>query len=670
MLFWSQTNTACIKKIKYLLPKQFQITVLSTVFLLFVYTLLRFGFLIYNRQYFMDVPIWEIMMAFVHGLKFDLSGVFMLNAGVFVLYNLPGHPARNRWFRNGLITIFYMINLMGIFLTMADYSYYSLFFRRITYEPLLMNREITAILPGLAAKHWHLFVLFTAGCAGFVLARKKIFSFLEARLTYHFNFFRDLIFMIFLIGLLVLGIRGGLQSQPLRQSHAFSSTNHVLGYVTLNTPFNIIMSLNQQSMSMQELIFLDETQARREVQKMLYRPNELNVASDYPFLRQPLAQGPPHNYNVVIFIMESWSAGHIGALGASPSATPFFDKLASRGWLFTNFMSNGQRSVEVLPAILASLPHVLNVPLIGSLSEVNGFLGMGTIFSRHGYMTSFHHGAKTGSMGFDVYSHLAGFKHYYGMEDYPHLTKADWDGVWGVYDHKFFNDTVQRLNCIQAPFLSVIYSLSPHDPLRIPDELESRFALFSQEGSYRQTLHYSDYSLEQFFEQARRQPWFGRTVFIIVGDHPYDAAQGDLRSTFNVPLLIYSPELVKSGRDDHIASQVDILPTLLDFLHFPDTHASMGRSLLHPSEKRFAVVKYKLQYGLITDEYLFLSDLKNHEGLFAYRTDQKLARNLMDDMPNRTTQLKHQLMSYLHEATTAIKKDKIVRKEDLKYHLQ
>jgi phosphoglycerol transferase MdoB-like AlkP superfamily enzyme len=656
-----------VEIINYLLPKQFQITVLATVFLLIVYTLLRFGFLVYNQPYFNDVPIELMMRAFVHGLRFDLSAIFMLNAVIFSLYNLPGYPARMHWFGNGLFLIFCMINLAGIFLTIADYPYYRLVFRRMTYEPLMMSREITTMLPNIAYEYWDLLLLFAAFSVVLIRTRKRFFSFFAARMTYRFNFFRDLTFLILLIGLIVLGIRGGLQSQPIRQSHAFFSNNYALGYIALNTPFNVILSLNQQSL--QELTFLDETLSRQRLQAMLYRPNEHNIDPNYPFLRASLVQGSPQNHNVVILVMESWSAGHVGDLGAS-SATPFFDHLASEGLLFTNFMSCGQRSLEAIPAILASLPHVLNAPLIGSLSELNTFLGIGTIFSRHGYTTSFHHGAKTGSMGFDAYSRLAGFHHYYGMENFPHLTKADWDGTWGVYDHKFFLDALKRLNRFQTPFLSVIYSLSPHDPLTIPIDLQSIFVPFAHESKYRQVLRYSDYSLEQFFDQARRQAWFDNTVFIIVGDHPYDATHNHFRSTYHVPLLIYSPGFVKSGRDDRIASQVDILPTLLDLLQFPDIHASMGRSLLHPGEKRFAVVKYGTQYGLITDDYLFLSDLKDSDGLFAYRTDEMLSINLVNDWPDRTLQFKKQLLSYLQEATTAIKQDRICRKEDIQHHVR
>lgn len=667
MMWWSGTSAVVRQKTRHFIPKPFQITLSAILFLLLIYNLLRLGFVIYNRAFFADIPSGQMFMAFVHGVRFDLSGLLMLNAVFFGFYNLPGYPTRNRLLGHIIFILFCLVNLAGIYLTLIDYAYYPVIFKRTTYEPFVLPLEILIMLSGVAGDYRLLIALGLGAGAGFILVSHRLFSFLKKRLRYEFHFLRDAIFLILLIGLMVVGIRGGLQSQPIRPSHAFFSSDRSLGYVTLNTPFNIILSLNQKS-PVQHMSFLDRNEARKTLREMLYQPDERNLAADYPFLRKPMPPGPPKPYNIVVLVMESWSASSIGALGAYPSATPFFDQLAGGGLLFTNFISSGQRSVEALPAIVSSLPHILNAPLIGSRSELNGFLGMGTIFTRHGYTTSFHHGAKTGSMGFDAYSRLAGFEHYFGKEDVPNLAGTDWDGVWGVYDHIFFIDTVKRLESFRKPFCSVIYGLSPHEPLNLPKELKSRFGVRESAVTFQQALRYSDFSLQQFFEHAKTKSWFEQTVFIIVGDHPFNVSQNDFRSAFHVPLLIYSPALVKPGRDDGIASQVDIMPTLLDLLRFRDIHASMGQSLLRASGKRFAVVKYGSQYGFITEKLVFLSDLDANEGVYDYRHDPILTSNLIKSMPAETARFRKQLFSYLQEVTTAVKQDKICRMEDLKYH--
>ena len=660
--FRTKKIAAIIEKIKYILPKQFQITFLGIAFLLFLYALLRFGFLVYNHHIFAEFTVGEIMLTFIYGSRFDLSGILMLNLVVLFLYNLPGYPTRSRRFGAVLFGFFCVINLMGIVFSIADYAYYPTIYRRMTYEPLVMPREIWNSLPGLSAEHWQLIVTEILVCTGFVWSSARMFSFFESRIPYRPRILRGAIFLVLLITLTVIGIRGGLQSRPIRQSHAFSSTNPKLGYATLNTPFNIILSANQETIA--GLKLMPSQEAKLIVQKMLYKPGEYNLSPQYPFLRQSQQSGAKQHLNVVIFIMESWKADDVGALGANPSPTPYFDRLAADGWLFTNFMANGQRSMEVLPAILASIPNVFDAPLIGSRFEMDRFLGMGTIFSRNGYTTSFHHGANTGSMGFDAYSHLAGFKYYYGMEDFPDLKDSDWDGDWGVFDHIFYGDVIKRLDGFQHPFLSVIYSLSPHDPMTIPHDLESQFAPFAKEGRYRQALRYSDYSLGRFFEQARSHSWFSNTVFIIVGDHPYNPTQNNFRAAFRVPMLIYEPGRISAKRIDRLGSQIDILPMFIEKLLLSDTHASMGKSLLNTSMECWTVVKYGTQYGFLTDHYLFLSDMEGKEGLYLYQKDPRLAEDLKEKLPSLAGQYRRQLMAYVQEVTMTIEQNRIYREKD------
>lgn len=660
--FRSKKNAAIIEKIKYLLPRQFQITFLGIAFLLLLYALLRLGFLVYNHHIFAESTVGEIMLTFIYGLRFDLSGILMLNFVFLFLYNLPGYPARNRRFGAILFGFFCVINLIGIVLSLADYAYYPTIYRRMTYEPLVMPREIWDSLPGLSAEHWQLLVTAILVCTGFVWSSARMLSFFESGVPYRPRIFREALFLVLLITLMIFGIRGGLQSQPIRQSHAFIFTNPELGYATLNTPFNIILSANQKTLT--GLKFMPSRKARLIVQKMLYKPGEYNLSPQYPFLRQSQPSGAKQHPNVVIFIMESWNADDVGALGANPSPTPYFDRLAADGWLFTNFMANGQRSMEILPAIVGSIPNLFDAPLINSRSELDRFLGMGTIFSRNGYTTSFHHGATTGSMGFDTYSHLAGFKYYYGMEDFPDLKDSDWDGNWGVFDHIFYGDVIKRLDGFQHPFLSVIYSLSPHEPMTIPPDLESQFAPFAKESRYRQALRYSDYSLGRFFEQASSHSWFSNTVFLIVGDHTYRPTQKNFRAAFRVPLLIYAPGRIAAKRIDRLGSQIDILPMCIEKFLPSAPHASMGKSPLNPSMESWTIVKYGKQYGFINDHYLFLSNMEGNEGLYLYQRDPRLAEDLKEKLPSLAGQYRLQLMAYVQEVTMAIEQNRIYKEKD------
>jgi len=157
---------------------------------------------------------------------------------------------------------------------------------------------------------------------------------------------------------------------------------------------------------------------------------------------------------------------------------------------------------------------------------------MGSVLKDYGYTTAFHHGAETGSMGFNGFSRIAGFDKYFGMEDFGSSDGKDYDGVWGIYDEPFFLKSVSDLNRLGEPFCSVIFSLSSHDPFKIPEDRIDILKPYKDESESEQSVRYSDYSLRKFFEEASRQNWYNSTIFLITADHTFYISRFDLYSSF------------------------------------------------------------------------------------------------------------------------------------------
>jgi phosphoglycerol transferase MdoB-like AlkP superfamily enzyme len=648
-----------------LVLKPLWVTILGLAYLLACYELLRLGFLIANRQYFTGVAAGEVLWAFVYGLRFDVSALLMLNGVIILLYNLPGFPARHQWYSKTLLVLFWAANLAGIVLNLADYGYFGFTQRRLMRELFAMPREIMEMVPSLIGGYWYLFLLLAVVLALFIYSSLKYFKWLDKNVAYKFNIFSESLSFILITGLAVLGIRGGLQSKPIRQNHAFFSGNRVTGYLALNSTFTVLRSLSQPKL--QEYQFMPRQEAQKLVEAALRDSNETMVDGEYPFLRRKRFPVPEKKLNVVIFIMESWPAGQIGAISGGPSVTPFFDSLARHGILYTNFLANAQRSLEAVPAILTSIPAFYNNnSFINSQSEMDRVLGLGHILLKRGYTTSFHHGAKVGSMGFDAYARTAGFLHYYGKEDYPGLADSLQDGTWGVYDEEFFLDALSRFDKFRKPFASVIFSLSPHDPLKIPKYREALFSEFKDDDKFHRALRYSDHSLKVFFERAAKSDWYGSTIFIITGDHPYHSMRNDFTSIFHVPLLIYRPEGLKPSRNGGIASQVDILPTLLDLLDCSTVHASMGSSLLPDKKGHYAVAAYGAQFAVFGDSLVLVSDLEKINGLFEYKKDVGLTNDLQKVRSGEAEKMFSYLHAYIQQASYAIARDRICREEDIR----
>ncbi|MDO9391089.1 MAG: sulfatase-like hydrolase/transferase [bacterium] len=648
-----------------LVPKPLRITILGLAYLLVCYELLRLGFLIANRQYFAGVPAGQVLWAFVYGLRFDVSALLMLNGVILLLYNLPGFPGRYQWYSKTMLALFWLVNIPGFIVNLTDYGYYAFTQRRLMFELFAMPRETMDMVPSLVRGYWPLFLLLAVLTSVFIFSSLKFFSRLDKKTAYKFNLFTESLSLVLIAGLAVLGIRGGLQSKPIRQNHAFFSESRSAGYLALNSTFTVLRSLSQPKLA--EFQFMPREQAQNLIEKMLRDPNETMADREYPFLRQKQFPCPEQKLNLVIFIMESWSAGQVGPDPGRPSATPFFDSLAVQGLLFTNFMANSQRSLEAVPAILTSIPAFYNNhSFINSQAEMNRVMGLGHILLKRGYTTSFHHGAKVGSMGFDAYARTAGFLKYYGKEDYPGLADSLQDGTWGVYDEEFFLDALSRMNSFNKPFASVIFSLSPHDPLKIPSYREALIAGYKDDDKFRRALRYSDYSLKRFFEQARKEHWYENTVFIITGDHPYHSMRNDFASIFQVPLLIYRPKGLAPARVDGIGSQVDILPTVLDLLSLSATHASMGSSLVSGKKEHYAVVRHGAEFAVFDDRLVLVSDLEKINGLYDHRNDSGFKNDLQTAKPEETGKMFEYLRAYIQQASYAIARDRICREGDVR----
>ncbi|MDH7515323.1 MAG: sulfatase-like hydrolase/transferase [Bacteroidota bacterium] len=647
------------------MTRPFRVSLTAFGALLLLYTLLRLGFYVVNGAYYTDVSAVEVFRAFVRGVRFDAAGILLLNVPVLLLYLLPGEPSRLRWYRAFVFGLFLLLNVTAIALNLADYAYYPMVQRRLLYEPYTMLPDLWRMAPATLSRYRFLALGFAVLSVLFALGMSRLLRAVERRQAAPRALWKEILTLALAAVLVVIGIRGGLQLKPLRQSNAFVSPVPALGYLTLNSTYTVLRTLFQPALPAYD--FLPQAEAQAEVRTLLASCGEMFPDTAYTFLRKRAPADGERRLNVVIIIMESWTTVYNGCISGKRTITPFFDSLARGGLLFSNFMANGQRSIEAVPSILASIPGLYHASLIGSKAEMNNIRGLGTILRERGYTTSFHHGATTGSMGFDAFARLAGFFHYYGKESYPSPADSLFDHVWGLNDEPFFLDAVEKISALPRPFCSVLFSLSSHIPFEVPRHRHPLFEAYKEDDAFERSLRYSDFALGRFFHSAREKPWFDSTVFLITADHTIFGARNTVHSYYHIPLLIYAPSFIRPGREDRIGSHVDILPTILDLLGIPAFHASMGRSLLDPDRVPFAVERNGPEYCIFDDSLLYVHDLENEKGLFRYRENPKTACDVRAVYLEHAARLRRMLFSYLQTVTHALADNRIVPPDLVRY---
>ncbi|MBW8459118.1 MAG: sulfatase-like hydrolase/transferase [Thiobacillus sp.] len=304
-----------------------------------------------------------------------------------------------------------------------------------------------------------------------------------------------------------------------------------------------------------------------------------------PFKRPPK--------NVVLISVESLSAKFLGSFGNPAGLTPQLDALARDGLLYTHLYATGTRTVRGLEALSLGTPPIPGQAIVRRPGNEH-LATIGEILRRQGYETLFLYGG---------YGYFDNMNAYFAGNDYRVVDRTDFPkvsigfaNVWGVADEFLFDNSLVQLDRAHAtgkPFLAQIMTTSNHRPFTYPDGRIDIPSPGKREGA----VKYTDYAIGHFIDQARSKPWFNETLFVIVADHCASAA-GNTKlpvAGYHIPLILYAPALLEPGRDERVASQIDIPPTLLDAMGLPGDDHFFGQSLFEqrPENQRAFISNYQ-----------------------------------------------------------------------------
>ena len=122
-----------------------------------------------------------------------------------------------------------------------------------------------------------------------------------------------------------------------------------------------------------------------------------------------------------------------------------------------------------------------------------------------------------------------------------------------------------------------------------------------------EAIHYGDYSLRKFFEEAKKQPWYDNTIFVICADHTSSTDSplyGQRTEMYKIPILFFHPKgYIEPKIETDFFQHLDILPTLLDLLNVKTDYYSIGQSYYQRNEKE-AITFLEGTYYYFRDNYL------------------------------------------------------------------
>ena len=262
-------------------------------------------------------------------------------------------------------------------------------------------------------------------------------------------------------------------------------------------------------------------------------------------------------------------------------------------------------------------------------------------------------------MGFSAYAHSIGYQQYYGLDEYCMSTKYggmdDWDGKWAIWDEPFLQFTLDNINRLKQPFLSTVFTASSHHPFNVPEQYRDSL---KDEGG--QPIHkcvlYTDLALRRFFERASKEPWYQNTIFVLVADHTnqasHDVYKTDL-GLYSIPIIFFAPDgsIAPAMRDDAIAQQTDITPTLLHLLGYNKPYLAFGDDLLSGDCSQTWAFNYNAGiYQFVKGDLLLQFDGTKATALYRFKTDPLLKQNLVGTLPEQQSmeaQLKAIIQQYM-----------------------
>ena len=654
-------------------------TLLCALIMMVMFTLLRVALLVYNREMILDTPASTFLEAFANGLRFDLRIVVYFSIPLLLALLSVKAMAMRGVLRFWLTAA----SSLALFLGLMEMDFYREFHQRLNGLVFQYVKEDPKTVMSMLWYGFPVVRYLLSWAVGTVIL---YFAFRGAdRVTRSHAkaatagasrpvapwYGRVAVFMVLLL-VCVVAARGTLrQGPPLRWGDAYTTDSNFANQLGLNGSLSLIAAAKSRFGDDRTNIWkatLEQPKAQQTVRDMLLTENDKLVDPDTAAVRRdttPPAEKTLPIKNVVVILMESFAGHSVGALGRPGNITPHFDSLSKEGLLFDRFFSNGTHTHQGMFATMACFPNLPGFEYLMQTPEGSHKLsGLPELLSARKFDDVYVY---NGDFAWDNQSGFfsnQGMTTFVGRNDFVDPVFSD--PTWGVSDQDMFNRGLEELKKREGkePFYALLQTLSNHTPYALPTPLPVEPV--TDRGSLNEHLtamRYSDWALGQFFEKARKEPYFKETLFVVVGDHGFGNEQQisemDL-GRFNVPLLLIGPGIQEKfgQRNDTVGTQVDIVPTIMGRLGGEFRQQCWGRDLLTLPEgdKGSGVIKPSgsdQTVAIISGDHLLVQPKDMPAKVWQYTLGANPEAKVVTDSPDEA-ELKKKLESFLQTATKSL----------------
>jgi phosphoglycerol transferase MdoB-like AlkP superfamily enzyme len=560
-------------------------------FWMLVMSVARVFFLLYNHDLSSVLTFGEISLALLHGLKMDMSisGYAMALIGLLLTTSTL---IRGRWISIAINIVVVLLVVVTALLVIIDAELYRHWGFRMNTTPLFyMGSEATG-----SVDPWVIVKLVGIGCLLSTFFLVLYFKNIAPRIvSFQIPEKKTAGLLLLVTASMFMCIRGSFSVAPMNTGFVyFHETKMYANHAAINVVWNFFKSLSRTSHVQYDEKFFDEKLTEKYF-------NQLYTVSDSTVHLFNTAKP-----NVLLIIVESYTANVIEVLGGMTDVSPRLNALCKEGILFDNFYASGERTDKGLVSVLSGYPAQPNSSIIKYPQKTQHLPYLNQKMKELGYSTSFVYGGDADFANFRSYIASSGFSNLTEVDDFDDALDAS---KWGVHDGFMLQRALQEIDTASAPYFKVILTQSSHEPYDVP--MKPMLPATNDANKFVNACHYTDSCLGAFIDKLKATERWKNTVVLITADHGHRFPNNvslQTKERFHIPFLIIGGAVTVDSVIHTVGGQTDIVNTLLAQLDKVDPEFLFSKNLLSTEVVPHAAFYFTDGYGFVLPNKFLVYD--------------------------------------------------------------
>ena len=592
-----------------------------------VFALQKPVFMLYNHASGGGLSISDYLQVMVHGLQLDATVAGYLTV-IPLLLTLLSVWIPGRYITFILKGYFFIVACIISLIFVVDIALYPYWGFRLDATPLFYLQSPSDALASAPASTLILqtlvFVVYTYGI--FWALKRFVLPLMPEQ--YVKKMFSNSVQLVLLGGILFIPIRGGVTTSTANVGMVYFSKNQFLNHSAINPCFSFLASLSKQQDFAAQYNYFSESQRSKIFKKLTNQPQGDSI----PELLTT------KNPNIILILMESFSANAIEVLGGEAGVTPNINRLSKEGILFSNMYANSFRTDRGIVAVLNGYLAQPTTSIMKYPAKSQTLPSIAKSLQKKGYTSDMLYGGDINFTNMQSYFFSSGYSKVTADRDFPLKSRLS---KWGANDDITFAHLYQSMtdNSRKEPFFSTFLTLSSHEPFEVPYNL--------LKDPYLNSVAFTDSCLGDFIDKLKKLPLWNNTLIVLVSDHgfryPASVKEHDPKR-YHIPMLWLGGAIKEPRVIANYGNQTDLAATLLYQLDLPHKEFTFSNNMVDSLQPAYAFYSYNNGFGFIDTTGVSVYDCESEKPLIIkpeagneirLNNGKALLQTLYDDLGSR-----------------------------------